>query len=68
MVYGHFVFELIPLQPCFRLRNNNANLLGKCGQLVLVGLVPNTIEPLQKYYGWIIWDLNHNKIPHTLNV
>ena len=45
----------------------NANLLGKCGQLVLLGLVPNTIEPFQNYYGGILWDLTHNKIPHTLN-
>ena len=67
VVYGHFVLEFIPLQPCLRLRRNNANLLGKCGCLVLLGLVPNTTKHLQNYYGGIILDLKHNNIPHTLN-
>ena len=67
MFYGHFVYEFIPLQPYLGLRRNNANLLGKCGRLVLLGLVPNTTKPFQNYYGGILWDLKHNIIPQTLN-
>ena len=47
---------------------NNANLLGKSGQLVLLGLVPNTTKPFQNSYGGILRDLIHRKIPKTLNV
>ena len=60
-----FLSNFRPLQPFFGSRRNNANLLGKCGQLVLVGLVPNTTKPY--YYGEILWDLTHNIIPYTLN-
>ena len=67
MVYGHFLFYFIPLYHFFVLRGNIANLVGKCGQLVLLGLAPNTIEPLQNYYGGIKLDIKHNKRPHTLN-
>ena len=67
LVYGHFVSDFIPLQPCLVLRRNNANLLGKCGQLVLLGLVPNTTEPFQNSYGGILCDLTHTSWPHTLN-
>ena len=67
MVYGHIVSNFRPLQPFFGLMINNANLLGKCGQLVLLGLVPNTTEPLQNYYGGILWDSKNCKRPHTLN-
>ena len=67
VVCGHFVPDFGPLQPCFGLRINYANLLRKCGQLVFLGLAPNTTEPFQNYYGWILWDLKHTRIPHTLN-
>ena len=67
MFYGHILSDFIVIQPCFWLRRNNANLLRKCGQLVLLGLVPNTTEPFQNYYGGILWDLKHNNIPGTLN-
>ena len=66
MFYGHFLSDFKPMQPCLGLKRNSANLLGKCGQLVL-GLVPNTTEPFQNYYGGIVWDLKHNKRPYTLN-
>ena len=67
VVYGKFFYNFIPLQPCFGLRRNNAYLLGNCGQLVLLGLVPTTTETFQNYYGGIIFYLKHNKIPYTLN-
>ena len=60
--------DFVPMQPFLGLRRNNANLLGKCGQLVPIGLVPNTTETFQNYYGWIIMGFKHDKIPHTLNV
>ena len=68
MVYGHFLYDFMPIQPCLGLRRNNANLLEKCGQLVLLGLVPKTTRPLKNYYGVILWDLKHNKIPNTIDV
>ena len=67
VVYRHFLSDFRPLQPCFGLRRNNANLLGKCGRLVLLGLVPNTTKNFQNYYGGILWDLKNNIRPQTLN-
>ena len=65
--YGNFVYDFKPLKACFVLRRNNANLLGKCGRLVLLGLVPKTTKNFQNYYGGILCDLKHTKIPHTLD-
>ena len=65
--YGYFVSKIRLMQPCFGLRRNSANLLGKSGQLVLLSLVPNTTKPFQNYYVEILWDLKHTNIPHKLN-
>ena len=67
MVYGQFLSEFRCLKPCVGLMRESANLLRKCGQLVLLGLVPNTTEPFQNYYGGILWDLTHNNRHNTLN-
>ena len=49
VIYVHFEYFFIPQNTCLGLRRNNANLLGKCGQLVLLGLVPNTTKPFQNF-------------------
>ena len=67
LFYRHFESKFRPLQPCLGLRTNNANLLGECGRLILLGLVPNTTKPLKNYYGRILLELKHTKIPQKLN-
>ena len=56
------------MKPFLGLWRNNANLLGKCGQVVLLGLVRNTTKNFQSFYGGIIWVLKHTKNPHKPNI
>ena len=42
--------------------------LGKTSKLVFLGLVPNTTEAFQIYYGRNLWDLKNIKIPYKISM